>query len=406
MTKKIVIVGSGIAAITAIEAIRELDLESDIYLIGEEKFYPYYRIKLSKGILDELEESKILIQKKEWYEQNKVKILIGKKVVNVNIDNHEVLLCDSSKIKYDKLLLANGASNSIPPIQGIDKKGIYTLRSLDNALNIKDRLSESEQVILIGGGIQALEMAWILHQHGKKVIVVELLSSLMPHQLDNKASEMLKNIIQGYGIQVLTKTTVIEIIGDTKVEGIITDKKMELKCDMVIYSTGIKPNIDLIEDTKVETARGILVNSKMETNIRDIYAAGDVAEFNNQIAGLWSIATAQGKVAGYNIAEKEAVYENTASVTTLNAFNISLFSMGCTDEIKSTKALIEENINENQYKKIFIKNNKIVGAVVIGDIKQSSLLKAAIEKEILLDEDDLSNTSVADLLDKLKNNYQ
>lgn len=405
MTKKIVIVGSGIAAITAIKSIRELDLESDIYLIGEEKFYPYYRIKLSKGILDEIEENKILIQKKEWYEQNKVKILIGKKVVNVNIDNQEVLLCDSSKIKYDKLLLANGASNSIPPIQGIDKKGVYTLRSLDDALNIKNRLNESEQVVLIGGGIQALEMAWILHQHGKKVVVVELLSSLMPHQLDNKASEMLKNIIQGYGIQVLTKTTVIEIIGDTKVEGIITDKKMKLKCDMVIYSTGIKPNVDLIEDTKVEIARGILVNNKMETNIRDIYAAGDVAEFNNQIAGLWSIATAQGKVAGYNITGKEAVYENITSITTLNAFNISLFSMGCTDEIKSTKALIEENINENQYKKIFIKNNKIVGAVVIGDTKQSSLLKTAIEKEILLNEDDLSSTSIADLLDKLKNNY-
>ena len=215
MTKRIVIVGSGIAAITAIKSIREIDLTSEIYLIGQEKFYPYYRIRLSKGIFDELEENKILLKKKEWYEENKVEIFINTKVVNIDIDSLELLLGDGSKVKYDKLLIATGSSNNTPPIDGIDKDGVYTLRGLNDALNIKNGINESKQVIVIGGGIQGLEMAWILHQHGIRVIIVELQSRLMPRQLDDKASEILKSIIEGYGIEILTNTGVKGITGNT-----------------------------------------------------------------------------------------------------------------------------------------------------------------------------------------------
>ena len=123
---------------------------------------------------------------------------------------------------------------------------------------------------------------------------------------------------------------------------------------MVIYSTGIKSNIDLLGNTNLQTARGILVNNKMETNIKNIYAAGDIAELNNQVAGLWNIAIAQGRVAGYNIAGREIVYENITPVTTLNAFGISLFSMGCIDETKSTNILADKDINLKEYKKIYL----------------------------------------------------
>ncbi|GCD09680.1 NAD(P)/FAD-dependent oxidoreductase [Clostridium tagluense] len=401
MTKRIVILGTGITSVTAIKAIREIDLDSEIYLMGQEKIYPYNRVKLSKGLFNNLEENSILLQKKEWYEQNKVKIFINTKVVNINTDSFELILCDGSKVKYDKLLIATGSSNSIPPIDGIGKDGVYTLRSLKDALNIKNSLNESAQVIIIGGGIQGLEMAWIVHQHGKKATIIELQSRLMPYQLDNKASEILKDIIQGYGIEILTNTGVVKITGDTKVASILIDKEVKLKCDMVIYSTGIKANKELISNTKVETARGIVVNNKMETNIKNIYAAGDIAQFDNKVIGLWNIAIAQGKVAGYNIAGKETVYEKITPVTTLNAFGTSLFSMGCVDESESTKVLIDEDDNLKIYRKIFIKNNKVIGAIFIGDMKRSPLLKLAIEKGIRIGD---VNLSVDELLDKLKNN--
>jgi len=402
MTKKIIIIGNGIAAITAIKSIREIDLESDIYLIGGEKFYPYTRIKLSKSLFDELSDNKILIQKKEWYEQNNVKLFINTNVISINTNSLEVLLSDGSNLNYDKLLIANGASNNIPPIDGICMNGVYTLRSLDDALSIKKRLDENAQVIILGGGILGLEMAWILHQHGIKVTIVELLPTLMPRQLDLKASEILKSKIQACGIQILTNTAVNKIIGNNKVEGILIDDKVELKCDMVIYSTGIKPNMELITNTDIEKKRGILVNNKMETNIKNIYAAGDIAEFDSQVIGLWNIAMAQGKVAGANIAGRETVYEKITPVTILNAFGISLFSMGCIDESSPTKVLIYEDINAIGYKKIFIKDNKIVGAIVIGDARRSPLLKSAIEKGLPLNEVNLSTISVDELLDNLK----
>ncbi|MBZ9685414.1 hypothetical protein G9F72_003490 [Clostridium estertheticum] len=140
----------------------------------------------------------------------------------------------------------------------------------------------------------------------------------------------------------------------------------------------------------------------METNIKNIYAAGDIAEFDNQVTGLWNIAIAQGKVSGYNITGKETIYEKLTPVTTPNAFGISLFSMGCTDETKSTKVLIDEDINVKGYKKIFIKDNNIIGAIVIGDTKRSPLLKSAIKSGITLNQVDLSNISADELLDKLK----
>lgn len=403
MAKKIIIVGSGITAITAIKSIREIDLDSDIYLIGEEKFYPYTRIKLSKSLFDNLEENNILIQKKEWYEQNNVKILINTKVVKIDSNTHEVSLCNGSKLSYDKLLIANGASNNVPPIDGINMDGVYTLRGLNDALNIKERLDAGANVIVLGGGILGLEMAFILHQHNIKVTIVELCPRLMPRQLDDKASAILKSKIKTCGIQILTSTAVNKIIGtNNKVEGILIDDNVELKCDIVIYSTGIKPNMDLISDTDIERDRGILVNNKMETNIKDIYAAGDIAEFDNQVIGLWNIAIAQGKVAGYNLSGRDAVYEKITPVTMLNAFGISLFSMGCIEESKDTKILLYEDINGTSYKKIFIKSNKIIGAIVIGDARRSPLLKSAIEKELPLDGINLSTIAVDELLDKLK----
>jgi len=404
MTKRIVIVGSGIAAITAIKSIREIDLRSEIYLIGQEKFYPYNRIRLSKGIFKELEENKILLKKKEWYEENRVKIFINTKVVNIDMDSLELFLGDGSKVKYDKLLIATGSSNNTPLIDGIGKDGVYTLRDLNDALNIKDGINESKQVVVIGGGIQGLEMAWILHQHGVKVIIVELLSRLMAHLLDDKASEILKSTIEGYGVEILTNTGVKAITGNNKVEGILIDNKVELKCDMVIHSIGIKPNKELVANTKLETQRGIVVNNKMQTNTENIYAAGDIAEFDNKIIGLWNIAIEQGKVAGYNIVGKETIYEKISPVTTLNAFGISLFSMGCVDKEESTKVLMDEDTNSKIYKKIFMKNNQVIGAIVIGDMKRSPLLKSVIEKGTALNDVDLSNISVDEFLDKLKNN--
>lgn len=418
MSNKIIVIGNGIAAITAVKTIRETDLDSEIYLFGEEKFYPYNRIRLSKGIFSNLLEDNVLLQKKEWYEQNKINIFTDTRVVNVNTDIQTITIEDGNKLKYDKLLFACGASNRIPTIEGIDKNGVVTLRGLNDALEIRKKLENCETVVILGGGIQGLETAWVLNRHGKKVIVIELIDRLMPHQLDNKASEILRNKIESYGIEIKKNTKLKKILGDNKVSGILINDDEEIKCDLVIYSIGIKPNLELTEKTDIKTRRGILVNNKMETNIKNVYAVGDVAEFNDSVNGLWNIAILQGKVAGGNIVKRDILYENITPMTTLNAFELSLFSMGsilsmnCGEKIKiieenceaTEKTFDEDSKNHTkEYKKIFIKDNNIVGAIVIGDTKKTPLLKNAIEKKIYFDEKELENITVNEILDKLKN---
>ncbi|AOT69014.1 NAD(P)/FAD-dependent oxidoreductase [Geosporobacter ferrireducens] len=402
MAEKIVVIGNGIAAVTAVKAMREIDKECEIHLLGEERFYPYNRIRLSKGLLSTLEEDKILLQKKEWYEENGIRLYRGIKIISIDIENKSVATSDGNNLHYTKLLFANGARNFVPPIPGIDKEGVYTLKTLENAWDITEHVRDKNTILNIGGGIQGLETAWSLSQMGKKIIIAELLPRLMPRQLDEKASKILEKVVKSFGIEIMIGTQITEITGTDKVLGFKTSAGQSDQCDMVLYSVGVKPNIEILKETPVLTNKGIVVNEKMETNVSDIYAAGDIAEYHSEIYGLWNIAIGHGKVAGYNIMGKNSTYEHIVPVTTLNAFNLSLFSMGIVEEDQATNIVLEDQSEENIYNKVYIKNNKVIGAIVIGDIRHSPALKTAIEKEIDLGDVDLNRVSFGELLEIIK----
>jgi nitrite reductase (NADH) large subunit len=403
LKKRIIVIGGGVTGVTAIKAIREFDKESEVFFLCEEKFYPYMRIKLSKNLFDLLNEDKMLLQKKEWYEENNINIFVDVKVIKVDTNICEVFLSNGTSLKYDKLLFANGANNRKPPINGIDKEGVFTLRTLKDTKEIKNTAMDKENILIIGGGIQGLEIAWIMHQHNKKISLCEIQSRLMPIQLDEVASKVLKQAVENVGVSINLNTAVNKIIGLNHVEGVVTTEEKRINCDIVIYSTGTMPNIDIVKDTTIKTTRGIVVNERMETNIENIYAAGDVAEFNGINVGLWNIGIGQGKVAGYNMVNNECKYNHIVPVTTLNAFNISLFSMGIVQDENADVTIVKDESDKSMYNKIFIKNNRIVGAIVIGDIRRSPILKTAIEKETNLFGIDLSKISIDELLDELKN---
>ncbi|HEY9062980.1 MAG TPA: FAD-dependent oxidoreductase [Pseudobacteroides sp.] len=401
MKEKFIIAGNGITAINAAKAIREINSDVEIHMFGDERYYPYNRIKLSKSLLDKLEEDALLLQKKDWYEANGVYLHLNVGVAGIDASNNQILLNDGSKMGYDKLLIASGARNFKPPIAGIDNPGIFTIRQLEDAWNIHQSIEGKSSVLNIGGGIQGLETAWILHQHGKKVIIAEISNRLMPNQLDQKASRILLKILKNYNIDVLL---------DTQVESIICDKQFEctaknkgtIKCDMVIYSAGIRPNIEFLRSSPVDMKRGVIVDREMRTNIENIYAAGDAAELEGKVTGLWNIAIEQGKAAGYNMAGRKTEYRQIVPVTTLNAFNISLFSMGNVNEGEDVYTITEEDAESNLYKRLFIKNDRIIGAIVIGDTKKSPALKTAIEKEVSLENIDIERISIDDLMESIK----
>jgi nitrite reductase (NADH) large subunit len=322
---KIIIIGAGIACVSAIKAIRLQNKDIKITVYGEETYYPYKRIRLTKDLASGIQESSLLVEKQSWYEENKVTIYKEKKVIRINPSAHRIYLSDGTVDEYTALLLANGASNLVLPIKGVEKENVFTLRNLLDAQVILEQAEKSKKVLMIGGGILGLEIAWSLTKLGKKVTIVEALPELMSRQLDERASAILKKVVEAHGVVVHTGSQVKELTGNRRVEGFITDQNLSQSCEMVIHCTGIRPNIQLVEDTGIQINRGIVVNNRMETNLPDIYAAGDVAEYQGAIPGLWSVASLQGEIAGSNIAGIRRVYDVPAAATVMNAFHYTMF---------------------------------------------------------------------------------
>jgi nitrite reductase (NADH) large subunit len=178
--------------------------------------------------------------------------------------------------------------------------------------------------------------------------------------------------------------------------------KQSIACDMVIYSVGIRPNKKLYENTSIQTNMGVIVNDHMQTSLDNVYAAGDIAEYCGRVGGLWTIAIEQGKTSGYNIMGKDTSYIGLLPVTLMNAFNLTIFSVGSIDESNTTLTLVDDPADNKSYKRLFIKDSIIIGAIIIGSTKYNNILKKLVSEKTDLSDYDFSNISVDELLDQLK----
>ncbi|AZJ24136.1 NAD(P)/FAD-dependent oxidoreductase (plasmid) [Bacillus wiedmannii bv. thuringiensis] len=401
MEKNFVIIGSGVAAVNAAKTIREYDKGSNIFIFGEEPSLPYKRIKLSKDLYSDLHSEKVLIKKKKWYQDNHISVFINTKVVKINTDEQFIVTSNEAVFSYHKLLICTGANNRRLEINGINKKNIFTIRDMKEADELKGHLEDKESVVTIGGGVQGLETAWSILKDGKKVSIVEVAPLLMRRQLDTKSSLLLKRKIEKEGVKVYLNTSIDSILGKESVTGIKMNDNSQINCDSIVYSIGVTPNTKLVHDTAIKLNRGIVVDEKMRTNIDSVYAAGDVAEVNNEIEGLWGAALEQGRVAGSNMVSKTAIYKKEIPTTIFNAFNVSLFSIGVVNEEQCDTTIVEEDGKE-KYTRLFIKDNKIVGVISLEGVAASISYKSVIEKHVSLEGIDLLNTNISEIMNKLK----
>ncbi|EEK53226.1 MULTISPECIES: NAD(P)/FAD-dependent oxidoreductase [Bacillus cereus group] len=401
MEKNFVIIGSGVAAVNAAKTIRDHDKNSNIFIFGEESSLPYNRIKLSKELYTDLHSKKVLIKQETWYKNNNISVFTNTKVVKINTEQQNIVTSNHQKISYYKLLICTGANNRRLPVDGMNKKNIFTIREMQDADNFKACLEDKKHVVNIGGGVQGLETAWSMMKAGKKVSIIEVGATLMGRQLDEKVSLLLKEKIESAGVKVHLNTNIDSILGEGVVTGIKMNGEQLIECDSIVYSIGVIPNIDLVKNTPIHVNRGIIVNEKMETNVESVYAAGDVAEVNGEIGGLWGRAMDQGKIAGSNMVSNPAIYKEAIPTTIFNAFNLSLFSIGVVNEKQCDTTIVEEDGRE-KYIKLFIKNHKIVGVISLEGVVASIPYKSAIEKQVSLEEIDMKNTNVSEIMHKVK----
>jgi nitrite reductase (NADH) large subunit len=379
----IFIVGCGVAGVTAARVIKQKAPETEVTVCTDENHLYYPRPRLYEILSDEKKPQEIYSYNEEWYNQLGIKVQLRKKVLSVNVASKELTLEDGSKASYDRLLLANGARAFVPPLEGVEKRGSFTLRTVEDAVAIKQYAKNGKKAIVIGGGLLGLEFAACLRKLSQQVEVVEIRPRLLPTQLDQDGSGILVDNLRGLGVDAVLGVRTIEILGKEAVSGVSLDNGKEISGQLVLISAGVKPNIKLAEDAGIKTNRGVVVDEYMRTSANDVYAAGDVLEFHGQVYGIIPSAVEQASIASANmLGGEKSVYKGTIHPTTLKIANISLFSMGLVnpegshyDEIKTIDR------QEGVYKKIVLDQGKIVGVILLGDRKGTSALMRLMQRE-------------------------
>lgn len=376
------ILGNGAAGYQAAKAIRDRDRTASVVMISDEPYRSYNRPMLTKSIMAELDEDQIAIQDEKWYEEQNIVQVLGKKVASVDTGEKEVSLEDGTRLKYTKLIYALGAECFIPPIPGSEKEAVVAIRRLEDTKKVAELLPSVKNVVVIGGGVLGLEAAWEMKKAKCSVTVLEIAPVLMGRQLDEPAGGLLKEIGQDCGIMIRTNVQPAEILGNERVSAVRLKDGEEIPADMVIISSGVRSNIGLAQQMGLETDRGVVVNSGMETSMADVYACGDCAQYQNVNYAIWPEAVDQGKVAGANAAGDKTEYVQVPAALTFHGMNTALYAVGDTGKNPNLvyKTVELKDMGRKQYKKYYFLNNRLCGVILIGDVSEMGDLGAAVEK--------------------------
>src|SRR4030042_640546 len=276
--KRYLIIGDGVAGARAAVKIREADQKGEIIICTEEAYPFYYRVRFPEYVAGEVTIQNLTIHTREWYQSKEIAIHLEEGITEVNVSKKEVTSQKGKTYAYDLLLTATGGNAFLPPIKGTEKKGVFTLRSMKDAIGMKEFSGGVKQAILIGGGLVGLETGGALLKRGIKVAVIEHNPRILPRQMDPEGANILQGKMESMGFSFFLNGQSEGILGKETVEGGRLKDGRTVAGQMVIVSAGVKPNIKLAQAMGLETKNGILVNDRLETKMEGIFAAGDVAE--------------------------------------------------------------------------------------------------------------------------------
>lgn len=376
-----VIIGNGIAGLSAAEEIRKRNKTASVVMISDEPYDTYNRPMLTKSMLAGLTPEQTAVHEPEWYEKHNIIRVLGRRVASVDTEIKQVVLEDGTKMVYTKLIYALGAESFIPPIRGAGQEHVAAVRRLADVQKICEMLPDIKSVCVIGGGVLGLEAAWEFRKSGRDVSVVEAAPGLMMRQLDQAASDMMKEIADREKIKIYTGVQADEILEPKK--GVRLADGKTLPADLVIISAGIRPSTALAMESGIAVDRAVVVNDKMETNVRDVYACGDCAQYQGMNYALWGEASAQGKTAGANAAGEETFYEPPSMGLSFHGMNTALYAIGDTGKERGLSYRTEEKKDEarKQYEKYYYANGQLKGAILIGDLSKMAEVTERIDRK-------------------------
>lgn len=378
MREKLIIIGNGAAGNSALEEILSHSHNFDVTVVTSEATPIYYRPMLSEYISEPAIPKRFYLHDDNWYSSHNVKIMYNTNVNAIDANNQDITLEDSTVLHYDKLIITSGSKNFIPPLPGADKQNVLNLRTLSDAETIKQKASASKRAVIIGGGLLGLELGWQLRKLNIEVTVLEMMQRLLPRQLDEEASELFEQKVAATGIKVLKGVQTHEIYGDQSAAGVKLVSGDMIDGDMVIFSIGIRADVQLAKTCNLKVERGIVVNDFMETSEKNIFAAGDCVEYAGVNYAIWPEAVEQGKVAGLNALGIRTVYEPVVPFNIYNGMNMRLFSIGDVGSNPANQYTVKKHGDSESFEKYFFVNNRLVGGILLGNISKSGHLKKAV----------------------------
>jgi nitrite reductase (NADH) large subunit len=373
------IIGNGVAGNSAAESIRKIDSQGNILMFSKEKYYFYYVPALPEYLAGRKQVKDFTIHNEKWYDQNRIELHLAAEIVEVEAPQKAVVTKSGGRFSYDKLLLACGGNSFLPPIPGSQSPGVYTLRTIDDAERIRRRAQQCQKAVVIGGGLLGLEAGNGLRQVGLEVSVVEFFPRLLPRQMDVAGAALLKSQMEEMGFHFYLGAKTQEIIPEKDGLWVCLEGGEKLFAEMVLISAGVRPEVALKKSLDLQIDKGVKVDDWMKTGLEGIFAAGDLVEHRGRYYGIWPASMEQGRIAGSNMAGQELQYQGTVPANSLKVVGIDLVAAGEIDPEGKMEAIVMKDEARRTYRKLVLKDNVIVGAILFGDIRGSDEIQKAIQ---------------------------
>jgi nitrite reductase (NADH) large subunit len=389
---KHVIVGNGVAGVTAAQTIVRADPGAKVHVFGQEPFLYYRRPLLWELISGQIEEDAIYFRPAHWYAERGIHLHLGVRATSLDPVAHVLTLQSSSDrpltnettIEYDRLLLATGGYAFVPPCEGTDKEGVFTLRTLEDARTIKTYAQNVSTAVVIGGGLLGLETARALRTAGLEVTVIEFLPRLLPRQLDAEGAQVLQSLLEAQGLKIITGGVTEAVAGQDRAACVVLRDSREVLGEMVIFSTGIRSEVTLAQMAELNVDHGIVVDDQLHTSADDVFAAGDAAQFDGHVYGIIPAAIEQARVAAANmVTPGRRFYAGTLPATTLKIAGAELTSLGeSTVEDSEVTPLRYIDIEAGHYRKYVLRDGRIVGAILLNDKERVRPITQLVERNV------------------------
>ncbi|MDO8692421.1 MAG: FAD-dependent oxidoreductase [Dehalococcoidia bacterium] len=387
------IIGNSVGAVGAVEAIRGIDRQGSLAVISDEPYQVYSRPRISEYLAGKSTMKDMLYRPQDFYEQNHIQAILGRKAVALDLEKKQVKLEDGELQSWDKLLLATGGVPFVPKMEGQGKSGIFTFTTLGDAERIAAALPDARTAVVIGGGLIGMSVTEALIKRGIEVTVIELKDWVLNTILDQDSALLTQAALADAGVKVLTGQTVQRILGrpenESAVGGVTLASGEILSCDILVVAIGVIPRTELASGTPIQVNRGIVVDRRMTTSSPDVYACGDVAEaFDfiygiNRVIPIWPNAYLGGRVAGYNMAGLETEYPGGIAMNSLKYFNLPIVSAGLYEPADDSYQVLRVLDREKRlYKKLVLKDNRIVGMVLVGEIDRAGILLGLMRDKV------------------------